>query len=275
MTDDSSFAAPLQGAKEEAQVSRAAAFLRRRLPSRPRLAVVLGSGMGDLDLGLPEAELPYARIPGFPRARVAGHPGRLSLVGGAAILRGRVHFYEGHSMDEVVRPIRVMARLGVTSVVLTNAAGAIRRVFRPGDVMLIADHLNLMGTNPLRGGPHFVDLSGLYETRLRALRGLRRGVYAGVSGPTYETPAETAMLRALGADAVGMSTVPEAVAARQAGMRVLGLSLITNAAAGTTKKPVSHAEVLEAGVRARARMAALLARILSELMREPGSGRRP
>ena len=260
---------------EEALVSRAAAFLRRRLPAVPRIAVVLGSGMGDVDLGPSEAELPYARIPGFPKPRVAGHPGRLSLVGGVAILRGRVHFYEGHSMDEVVRPIRILARLGVTRVVLTNAAGGIHRALRPGDIMVITDHLNLMGANPLRGGPHFVDLSGLYETRLQALRGLRRGVYAGVSGPTYETPAETAMLRALGADAVGMSTVPEAVAARQAGMRVLGLSLITNAAAGTTKKPVSHAEVLETGVRARSRMSALLARILRELLREPGPGRRP
>ncbi len=260
---------------EEAPISRAARFLRRQLPSAPRIAVVLGSGMGELDLGRSDAEIPYARIPGFPKPRVAGHPGRLSLVGGAAILRGRVHFYEGHSMDEVGRPIRVLARLGVRSLVLTNAAGGIRRGLRPGDVLVISDHLNLMGTNPLRGGPHFVDLTGLYETRLRALRGLPRGVYAGVSGPTYETPAETAMLRALGADAVGMSTVPEALAARQAGLRVLGLSLITNAAAGTTKKPVSHAEVLEAGARARSRMAALLLRILRELLPEPGSGRRP
>jgi len=264
MIDHVSSEAPSRGAKEEALVSRAASFLRRRLSSPPRIALVLGSGMGDLDLGRSDAELPYTRIPGFPKPRVAGHPGRLSLVGGVAILRGRVHFYEGHSMDEVVRPIRVMARLGVTRVVLTNAAGGIGLALRPGDVLVISDHLNLMGENPLRGGPHFVDLSGLYETGLRSLRGLARGVYAGVSGPTYETPAETAMLRALGADAVGMSTVPEALAARQAGMRVLGLSLITNAAAGTTKKPVSHAEVLEAGVRARSRMAALLSKVLSE-----------
>src|SRR5207244_4799883 len=143
-------------------------------------------------------------------------PGRLSLVGSAAILRGRVHFYEGRSMDEVIRPMRVMARLGAKAVVLTNAAGAINRAFRPGDLMVITDHLNLMGANPLRGGPHFVDLTSLYETKMKALRGLRRGVYAGVAGPTYETPAETAMLRKLGADAVGMSTVPEAIAARQA-----------------------------------------------------------
>ena len=260
---------------EDQVVSRAAAFLQRRLRSIPRVAVVLGSGMGDLDLGRPDAELPYARIPGFPKARVAGHPGRLSIVGRAAILRGRVHFYEGRTMDEVVRPVRTMARLGVKSLVLTNAAGAIRRSFRPGDFMVIADHLNLMGANPLRGGPHFLDLTSLYETDLPALRGLRRGVYAGVAGPAYETPAETAMLRTLGADAVGMSTVPEAVAAREAGMRVVGISVITNAAAGTTKKPVSHAEVLQTADRARVRMAALLLRILRDLMREPGLPGRP
>jgi purine-nucleoside phosphorylase len=260
---------------EEALVSRAADFLRRRLPSIPRVAVVLGSGMGDVDLGRPAAELPYARIPGFPKPRVAGHPGRVSLVGRAAILRGRVHVYEGRSMDEVVRPVRVLARLGVTDLVLTNAAGAIRRSLRAGDLMVIADHLNLMGENPLRGGPHFLDLTSLYETRLPALRGLRRGVYAGVAGPTYETPAETAMLRKLGADAVGMSTVPEAIAARQAGMRVVGVSVITNAAAGTTRKPVSHAEVLETAARARAGLAGRLVRILSDLVREPRPSGRP
>jgi purine-nucleoside phosphorylase len=220
--------------------------------------------MGDLDLGRPSLEIPYARVPGFPTVRVAGHPGRLSLVGGAAILRGRVHYYEGRSMDEVVRPVRALARAGVTSLLLTNAAGGIHRAFRTGDLMLIRDHLNLMGVNPLRGGPHFLDLTSVYETRLPSLRGLRRGVYAGVAGPTYETPAEITMLRRLGADAVGMSTVPEAIAARQAGLRVVALSLITNAAAGTTRKPVSHAEVLEAAARSRAKMAKVLRRILSD-----------
>jgi len=231
----------VSGATEDALVSRAAAFLRRRLSSIPRAAVVLGSGMGDLDLGRPSLEIPYARIPGFPKVRVAGHPGRLSLVGGAAILRGRVHYYEGRSMDEVTRPVRVLARLGVKNLLLTNAAGGIHRAFRTGDLMLIRDHLNLMGVNPLRGGPHFLDLTSVYETRLPSLRGLRRGVYAGVAGPTYETPAEITMLRRLGA-----------------------LSLITNAAAGTTRKPVSHAEVLEAAARSRAKMAKVLRRILSD-----------
>ncbi len=254
------------------EVGRAASFLKRTLPRSPRVAVVLGSGLGDLDLGPSSIDVPYGRIPGFPKPRVAGHPGRLSLVGRAAILRGRVHFYEGHSMDEVVRPVRVMAALGAVTVVLTNAAGAVSRRFQAGDLMAIADHLNLMGANPLRGGPEFLDLSSVYETRL--LRGLKKGIYAAVSGPTYETPAETRMLRTLGADAVGMSTVPEAVAARQAGMRVIGISLITNAAADG-KKPVSHAEVLRAAERARGRLGILLRRILDDLVPEPGPRTRP
>lgn len=246
---------------EESLIARAAAHLRRRLPSIPRVAVVLGSGMGDLDLGRSSVEIPYARIPGFPRVRVAGHPGRLSLVGRAAILRGRVHYYEGHSMDEVVRPVRVLARLGVSRLILTNAAGAVNRSLRPGDLMAITDHLNLMGVNPLRGGPRFVDLSSIYDAA--GLRGLKRGVYAAMAGPSYETPAEIRMLRRLGADAVGMSTVPEAIAAREAGLKVTAFSVITNAAAGTTKAPVSHADVLRTAARARGSMAAVLLRILA------------
>src|SRR6185436_20785443 len=169
---------------EPALIARSSAFLSRKLPRRPRLALVLGSGMGDLDLGTPSLEIPYARIPGFPRVRVAGHPGRLSLIGDAAVLRGRVHYYEGRTMDEVVRPLRVLAKLGVKTVVLTNAAGGLNRALRPGDLMLITDHLNLMGANPLRGGAQFIDLTAVYE-RPAALRGLKRGVYAAVSGPTY------------------------------------------------------------------------------------------
>src|SRR6185436_12213713 len=203
-------------------------------------------------LGDSSVEVPYAKIPGFPRVRVAGHPGRLSLVGSAAILRGRVHFYEGHSMDEVVRPVRVLARLGVARVILTNAAGAVNRSLRPGDLMAIMDHLNLMGVNPLRGGARFVDLTSVYDTA--GLRGMKRGVYAAMAGPSYETPAEIRMLRRLGADAVGMSTVPEAIAAREAGMTVTAISVITNAAAGTTKSPVSHEEVLATAKRTRGKM---------------------
>jgi purine-nucleoside phosphorylase len=240
-------------------VLRAAAFLKRRLSPVPRIAVVLGSGLGDLDLGPVTADIPYSRIPGFPRVRVAGHPGRLSLVGPAAILRGRVHYYEGHGLDEVVRPVRVLAQLGVRTLILTNAAGGLNPRLRPGDLMAITDHINLMGANPLRGGPNFVDMTGVYE--VPKVRGLKRGVYVAMGGPSYETPAEVRMLRRLGADAVGMSTVPEAIAARQAGLRVIGISLITNVAAGAGK-PVSHAEVLETAQRARSRMAAALKSIL-------------
>jgi len=242
-------------------VRRAADFLKRRLPTLPQSAVVLGSGLGDLDLGPATAEIPYDRIPGFPHVQVAGHPGRLTLVGKTAVLRGRVHYYEGRSLDEVVHPVRVLARLGIHRLILTNAAGGINRKLRVGDLMAIVDHLNLMGANPLRGGPHFLDLSSVYE--VPRVAGLKRGVYAAMAGPTYETPAEIRMLRTLGADAVGMSTVPEAIAARQASLRVTGISLITNAAAGTGKGPVTHAEVLATAEGARARMAALLRKILS------------
>ena len=251
---------------EDALVRRAADSLRRRLQAPPLAAVILGSGLGDLDLGAASVEVPYARIPGFPRPKVAGHPGRLSIVGRTAILRGRVHYYEGHPMDEVVRPVRVLARLGIRRLILTNAAGGIHPRLKPGDLMAVTDHINLMGVNPLRGGPHFVDQTSVYD--LPALRGLKRGVYAAVAGPTYETPAETRMLRTLGADAVGMSTVPEAMAARQAGVRVIGLSLITNAAAGTGKGPVTHADVLKTAERARARLAKILRVLLPELRGE-------
>ena len=243
-------------------VRRAADRLQRLLPSIPRSAVVLGSGLGDLDLGAPTAEIDYGRIPGFPRVRVAGHPGRLSLIGRTAVLRGRVHFYEGRSLDEVVFPVRALARLGVKRLILTNAAGGLHPRLNSGDLMAISDHLNLMGANPLRGGPNFLDLSAVYEVPT----GLKRGVYAAVAGPTYETPAEARMLRRLGADAVGMSTVPEAIAARQAGLRVTGISLITNAAGGGGK-PVTHAEVLATAERARSRLAAVLRRILSADLR--------
>ena len=246
-------------------VRRAAEVLKRRLPSLPKSAVVLGSGLGDLDLGPASAEIPYSRIPGFPRVRVAGHPGRLTLVGRTAILRGRSHYYEGFPLDEVTRPVRVLARLGVQRLILTNAAGGISHRLKRGDLMLISDHINLLGANPLRGGPHFVDLSSVYQ--IPKLAGLPRGVYAAMAGPTYETPAEIRMLRKLGADAVGMSTVPEAIVARQLGLAVIGISLITNAAAGTGKGPVTHAEVLETAERSRSRMARALRKILSRDLR--------
>lgn len=255
---------------------RAADFLRRRLPELPETAVVLGSGLGGAALGRPRATIPYRSIPGFPRPSVAGHAGELSLVGRAAVLRGRVHFYEGGTLEEVARPVRALALLGVRTLVLTNAAGGIAPGLRPGDLMLIADHLNLMGANPLRGGARFTDLTEVYDAGLRrrakALDGrLREGVYAAVAGPSYETPAEVRMLRRLGADAVGMSTVPEAIAARAAGLRVLGISVIANRAAGLSRGGISHEEVLRVTAAAGERLAGLLREILAGLGRSGAS----
>jgi purine-nucleoside phosphorylase len=257
--------------REEARIREAVRFLGRRLPARPEQVVIVGSGMSGLRLGRVRARLPYRRIPGFPRPAVPGHPGELTFEGRAAVLRGRTHFYEGASMDDVVRPVRILARLGARLLVVTNAAGAILKPFRRGDLMLITDHLNLMGVNPLRGGSHFIDLTEAYDPGLRraALRTarrlgirLKRGVYAAMAGPSYETPAEIRMLRALGADAVGMSTVPEVLAGRQEGMRVLGLSCLANPAAGLGRS-VSHDDVLEGVKRAEKRLGALLGGILS------------
>jgi purine-nucleoside phosphorylase len=228
--------------------------------------------MGGADLGRPRVTIPYRAIPGFPRPSVAGHPGELSLVGSAAVLRGRVHFYEGFSFEEVTRPVRSLALLGVRTLVLANASGGIRPSFRPGDLLLVDDHLNLMGANPLR---RFVDLSEAYDLRLRALAErsarklripLRKGVYAAVPGPSYETPAEVRMLRSLGADAVGMSTVPEVLAARAEGMRVLAVSIVANRAG----RSVTHDEVLRATAGAAGRLAALFREILAGL-----AGRKP
>ncbi len=244
--------------KEVSAIAAAARAVRRRVRRFPRIAVVLGSGLGDV-LRFDGISIPYASIPCFPRPRVAGHDGILE-VGEIAVLRGRCHYYEGHPMEDVVRPVRVLAELGVEILVLTNAAGAVSPGFRPGELMLIEDHLNLMGANPLRGtnldsiGPRFPDLSAAYDPQLRSILigaaksarvRLRRGVYAALAGPSYETPAEIRMLRRLGADAIGMSTVPEVIAARHAGIRVAAISCITNLGAGISRGPLSHEEVLE------------------------------
>jgi purine-nucleoside phosphorylase len=253
-------------------MSAADRALRRALRVLPTSAVVLGSGLGQADLGPETARVPYARIPGFFRTRVPGHPGALSMVGRTAVLRGRVHYYEGRSLKEVVEPVRTLARLGVRTLILTNAAGGIGAGLKPGDLMGIVDHLNLMGANPLRGAPAFADLTRVYDRDLlrraeAVAKGLgfrlKKGVYAAMPGPSYETPAEVRMLKRLGADAVGMSTVPEAIAAAHAGMKVLAISLITNRAAGAGK-PVSHDEVLARAKASAGRTAALLRGILRE-----------
>lgn len=255
----------------------AARYVRRHTPSVPVLVVVLGSGFQHALAKLRiEARLAFNDIPGFPSTAVHGHAGEF-IVGcyGAApvlVLSGRVHYYEGHPMEVVTFPMRVLAELGVRAVLLTNAAGGIARKFRPGDFMVLRDHINWMGVNPLRGPApagrtQFVDLTAAYDAGLRAqLRRAARlakarcheGVYLAVSGPSYETPAEIEGFARLGADAVGMSTVPEAIVARQCGLRVAGLSCITNLAAGRSGGALSHAEVLTTGEQVKNYAARLL-----------------
>lgn len=248
-----------------ARLDEAADWIRKKGGSRPLVGLVLGSGLGAFAEKLEDPRaIPFPKIPHFPSSTgVVGHAGELVLgkVRGTpvAVMSGRVHFYEGRPMADVVFPVRVLGRIGVRAVVLTNAAGGVRRTFRPGDLMLITDHINAFGTNPLMGpnedslGPRFPDMSRVYDPALRKLVKetarslripLREGVYLGNSGPSYETPAEIRAYRAIGADAVGMSTVPEAIALRHAGVRVLGISTITNMAAGILPKPLDHSEVL-------------------------------
>jgi len=247
-------------------VNTAVARIKKLSRLRPTLALVLGSGFNhvlhELDV---DASMPYTRLPGFPKPGVAGHDGKLLIgrLGGTPVmvLSGRAHFYEGHPLERVTFPVRTLAAFGIRDLLLTNAAGGISRRLRPGDFMGLTDHINLMGANPLRGEavpglPRFVDLSRAYDRGLNrllqkaaracALR-LHAGVYLAVSGPSYETPAEIRAFARLGADAVGMSTVPEAIVARQCGLNVAAVSCITNLAAGRSRPALSHAEVLATG----------------------------
>jgi purine-nucleoside phosphorylase len=245
---------------------------------RPKLALVLGSGFGPvLERVDVDAEVPFTKLPGFPKATVAGHAGKYvfgKLCGVPVLVQaGRVHFYEGHAMDTVTFPTRVLAALGIRDLLLTNAAGAFNRRFRPGDFMRLTDHINFMGANPLRGPcsprlTRFLDLSQVYDPALgglldRAAKRARvrwhRGVYLALPGPTYETPAEIRAFARLGADAVGMSTVPEAIVARHHGLRVAAVSCISNQAAGLSPHPLSHEEVLATAANASRHAGALLA----------------
>jgi purine-nucleoside phosphorylase len=240
----------------------------------PQVGIVLGSGLGQFTDGLEiVARASYADIPGMPVSAVPGHAGELiyALVGGQpwAILRGRVHLYEGRATKEVTAGVRLLSALGCQTVVLTNAAGTLNPAHPPGTWMQLSDHLNLTGTTPLLGGPNFADMSAVYDPALRAEfqalatgsgMTLHEGVYAGLLGPQYETPAEIRMLRVLGADAVGMSTVLEAIQARALGMRVVGFSCLTNWAAGMQPGELSHSEVLETGTQAAAVLCQLLQR---------------
>ena len=265
------------------KVQETAAFIRGRIGARaPRVAVVLGSGLGGFaDLFEDRVVLAYADIPHFPHASVAGHAGRLVVgrLGGEwmVAMQGRVHAYEGHTPAEVAFPARVLCALGVRALVVTNASGGIRQGFKPGDLMVINDHINLSSWNPLNGpnderfGPRFPDMSEAYAKPLRALLhasaqrtgvAVHEGVYVMLQGPTYETPAEIRMLRTLGADAVGMSTVPEVIAARHMGVPVAGVACITNLASGMGDQPLSHEDVAVVASQARERFQRLLADFL-------------
>ena len=270
------------------QVMTAADYLREQTDLRPEIGVILGSGLGGLAQRIEDAEhIPYSQIPGFPRSQVPGHAARLVLgrVGGrqVAAMQGRFHFYEGFSMRELTLPVFVLRQLGVKTLLVTNACGAISTALAPGDLMLIQDHINLTGQSPLIGpnderlGPRFPDMTRAYDPALRQLAldtarrlgiGLREGVYAFYAGPSFETAAEIRAFRALGADAVGMSTVPEVVAAHYLGMRVLGLSCITNMATGIAAAPHSHQEVLATAAAAGERFQELVEELLREI---PGS----
>ena len=267
------------------RISEAAAFLRPRLDRVPEVAIILGSGLGAFGDRLQQSvTLRYEDIPHWPASRVVGHAGR--LVSGTAngrpvlVLSGRAHFYEGHDLATVTFATRVLGRLGIKTLIVTNAAGGINLRFEQGALMLIDDHINLLGTNPLIGpnddrfGRRFPDMSEVYATRLRAIateaaaaagQPLEHGVYIAVTGPSYETPAEIRAFRVLGADAVGMSTVPEAIVARHMGLEVLGISCISNMAAGILPQPLTEEEVIETTGRVRDQFIALLEGILERL----------
>ena len=267
------------------RVSEATAWLRGKGFGGADVGLVLGSGLGPFAETMEDAVgIGYADIPHFPAANIIGHEGR--LVGGTVrgrriiALSGRAHYYEGHDLRTVTFAVRVLNRLGIRTLILTNAAGGINTAFTSGALMIIDDHINLLGTNPLIGshddrfGPRFPDMTEVYATRLRALADdtaraiglpVPHGVYIAVHGPSYETPAEIRAFRALGADAVGMSTVPEAIVARQMSMEVLGISCITNMAAGVLPEPLRHDDVMEVAARVRREFVALLEGIIGRL----------
>ncbi len=280
------------------KAAEAAAFIRTKYAGEISTAIVLGSGLGAFADNLSNAvKIPYEQIPGFARSTVEGHAGQLVLgeIDGVAVAvqQGRFHYYEGYDMEQVMLPVRTFGVMGIKNVILTNAAGSLNSDMLPGSLMLISDHLNCMGVNPLRGandkrlGPRFPDMSEVYDREFQKIaeaeanaiaherfeKGidtaptdfLNRGIYCGLSGPTYETPAEIRMYRLLGADAVGMSTVPEAIAARHLGLRVLGISCITNLAAGMSDEPINHEEVMETGARVADVFKELLRRIVSKI----------
>ena len=267
-----------------AEISEAVRAIQKHSPLQPTVGLVLGSGLGGFAQSLEKpVAIPYGEIPHFPTSTAIGHKGELVLGTShrvpVAVMAGRVHYYEGYRPDQVVFPVRVLARLGVKILVLTNAAGSVNVNYKPGELVVVDDHINLMGMNPMIGpneeqlGPRFFDMTEAYDPVLRQVAEkacwkagvtVRHGVYVAVAGPSYETPAEIRAFRTLGADVVGMSTVPEVIAARHLGLRVLAISCVTNMAAGVTKKKLDHLEVLEVGRKVQASLGDVLATIIGE-----------
>jgi purine-nucleoside phosphorylase len=278
-------AAKKTASPEFARAERAAKFILARTKLRPRIALVLGSGLGGFADEFERAvKIPYVKIPYFPRSTAIGHAGQLVIgaVGGIPLagMQGRVHLYEGYSVKDVSFPVRVFARMGVRAVILTNAAGGLNTGYSQGCLVTLKDHMNLQGVNPLTGpnddrfGVRFPDMSKAYDPHFRRFvaeetkrLGLPsfEGVYAALAGPSYETPAEIGYLRTIGADLVGMSTVPEVIAARHSGIRVLGISCVTNMAAGMLDQPITAEEVLETGARVRGQFVALLKAVIPRI----------
>jgi purine-nucleoside phosphorylase len=267
------------------RAGRAAKFILSKTRLRPRIALVLGSGLGAFADELSDAtRIPYAKIPHFPRSTAIGHAGQLVIgkVGDVAVagMQGRVHLYEGYSVKEVAFPIRVFSRMDVQAVILTNAAGGIRKEFSQGRLVVLRDHINLQGVNPLSGpndeffGPRFPDMTAAYDKTFREIAlaqgrelgiELAEGTYTALAGPSYETPAEIRYLRSIGSDLVGMSTVPEVIASRHSGLRVLGISCVTNAAAGILDQPLDHKEVLQTAERVKSQFIALLRAVVKKI----------
>jgi purine-nucleoside phosphorylase len=264
------------------RAEEAAGSIRERIGVSPRVAVVLGSGLGSFAESVEHpVAIPYEEIPHFPRPTVEGHSGRL-LVGSVAatpvaVMQGRVHAYEGYRPEEVTFPIRVLGRLGITTLIVTNAAGGVRLDLKQGQLVLISDHINFSGRNPVSGpnderlGPRFFDMTDAYSKRLRLLAHaaaeLEEGIYLSLSGPSFETPAEIQAFRGWGADMVGMSTVQEVIVARHMGIEVLGISCVTNMAAGILDQPINHLEVMETGARVQAQLTSLLVSLLPAISR--------
>jgi purine-nucleoside phosphorylase len=270
---------------EYSQIEKAAQFLQNKYTGKPKIGLILGSGLGVLAEEIKNpVRIPYNEIPDFPVSTVAGHAGQLvfgSLSDREVVaMQGRFHYYEGYSLNQVTFPVRVMKQLGVEILIVTNAAGGVNESYQPGDLMIISDHINNMGNNPLIGpndarlGARFPDMSEAYNKELRQLAkqlakklniSIQEGVYIGNTGPTYETPAEVKMLRTLGGDAVGMSTVPEVIVARHAGMKVLGISCISNMAAGILNQPLTHDEVIETTEKVRNDFLTYVKKIVNEI----------